>query len=132
MGGIQIIIYDINLGHVIAKNLGNRSIGEGIDRIRKLDILQEGTNRQNDYAYINSHFEGVIDTLNIVGKKVRFQTNSNRSPTIGALSVLLETALQLSLIRVLRLRYLIPYHLLVLRVQLMTLKYYLVQGVRLL
>ena len=78
---------DINLGHVIAKNLGNRSIGEGIDRIRKLDILQEGTNRQNDYAYINPHFEGVIDTLNIVGKKVRFQTNSNRSPTIGVLSV---------------------------------------------
>ena len=78
---------DINLGHVIAKNLGNRSIGEGIDRIRKLDILQEGTNRQNDYAYINPHFEGVIDILNIVGKKVRFQTNSNRSPTIGVLSV---------------------------------------------
>ena len=56
---------------------------------------------QNDYAYIDHHFEGVIDTLNIVGKKVRFQTNSNRSPTIGTLS-LLETVLQLSLIRVQR------------------------------
>ena len=33
-----------SFGHVIAKNLGNRNIGEGIDRIRKLDILQEGTN----------------------------------------------------------------------------------------
>ena len=45
--------------------------------IRKLDILQEGNKSMKmDYAYITGtsyEFEGVIDTLNIVGKKVRFQ-----------------------------------------------------------
>ena len=77
----------IRFGHVILKNSGNREIGDGVDYIRKLDILQEGTSNENYYAYIDNKFEGVIDTLNIVGKKVRFQTDSNRSPTIGVLSV---------------------------------------------
>ena len=79
-------LYPIKFGHVIAKNFNNREIGNGVDYIRKLDILQEGTQYENGYANINYEFEGVIDTLNIVGKKVRFNTQSSRSPTIGTLS----------------------------------------------
>ena len=80
-------LYPIKFGHVIAKNFNNREIGNGVDYIRKLDILQEGTQYENGYANINGEFEGVIETLNIVGKKVRFQTDSYRSLTIGNLSV---------------------------------------------
>ena len=80
-------LYPIKFGHVIAKNFNNNEIGNGVDYIRKLDILQEGTQYENGYANINGEFEGVIETLNIVGKKTRFSTYSYRYPTIGNLSL---------------------------------------------
>ncbi|MDB4063965.1 hypothetical protein N9541_07900, partial [Flavobacteriaceae bacterium] len=80
-------LYPIKFGHVIAKNFNGNNIGNGVDYIKRLDILQEGTQYENGYANINGEFEGVIETLNIVGKKTRFSTYSYRYPTIGNLSL---------------------------------------------
>ncbi|MGY8969634.1 MAG: hypothetical protein ACKVH4_03835, partial [Flavobacteriales bacterium] len=80
-------LYPIKFGHVIAKNFNGHTIGNGVDYIKRLDILQEGTQYENGYANIDGEFEGVIETLNIVGKKTRFSTYSYRYPTIGNLSL---------------------------------------------
>ena len=32
-------INDINLGHVISRNSSNRDFGEGVDRVRKIEMI---------------------------------------------------------------------------------------------
>ncbi|MDC3238891.1 hypothetical protein OAT74_03785, partial [Flavobacteriaceae bacterium] len=79
-------INDINLGHVISRNSSNRDFGEGVDRVRKFEI-QKGTNSDNNWQKIHYYFEGIIDTLDIESKKVKFETATNRNPKIGVFNV---------------------------------------------
>ena len=77
---------DINFGHVISRRSANRQFGEGVDRVRKFEI-QKGTSHENYWQYIHNYFEGIIDTLDIESKKVKFNTSSNRNPKIGVFNV---------------------------------------------
>ena len=79
-------INDINFGHVISRNSSNRDFGEGVDRVRRFEI-QKGTNNENYEQRIHYYFEGIIDTLDIESKKVKFETATDRNPKIGVFNV---------------------------------------------
>ena len=81
----------IRFGHVIAKNftVETENIGDGVDYIRKIRHTSGWDSvMKMDYAYIvNGEFEGVIDTLNIVGKKSKISVLIlTGHPTIGKFS----------------------------------------------